>query len=60
MRTDAEAPTIRLADYRPPAFLADTVELSVALAPRTTRVTAKVAFRRNPARAGASTAGSSN
>ncbi len=52
MRTDAEAPTIRLADYCPPAFLADTVELSVALAPRTTRVTAKVAFRRNPARAG--------
>ena len=39
MRTDAQAPTIRLADYRPPAFLADTVELTFALAPTATRVT---------------------
>ena len=49
----AEAPTIRLADYRPPAFLVETVELTFA--PRTrraTRVRARIAFRRNPARAG--------
>ena len=52
MRADAEAPTIRLADYRPPAFLADTVELTFRLAPAATRVRARVAFRRNPARAG--------
>ncbi len=50
MRADAEAQTIRLADYRPPAFLADTVELTFALAPSATRVRARVAFRRNPAR----------
>ena len=43
---------IRLADYRPPAFLAETVELTFALDPRATRVGARVAFRRNPARAG--------
>ena len=52
MRVDAQAPTIRLADYRPPAFLAETVELTFALAPAATRVRARVAFRRNPARAG--------
>ena len=52
MRVDAEAPTIRLADYRPPAFLADTVELTFGLDPAATRVRARVAFRRNPARAG--------
>ena len=51
MRVDAQAPTIRLADYRPPAYLADTVELTFALDPAATRVRARVAFRRNPARA---------
>jgi aminopeptidase N len=50
MRVDAEAPTIRLADYRPPAYLADAVELTFRLAPQATRVRARVAFRRNPAR----------
>ncbi len=33
MRADTQAPTIRLSDYRPPAFLADGVELTFALAP---------------------------
>ena len=52
MRVDAQAPTIRLADYRPPAFLAETVDLSFTLAPTATRVRARIGFRRNPARAG--------
>ena len=52
MRVDAQAPTIRLADYRPPAYLADTVELTFPLDPAATRVRSRVSFRRNPARAG--------
>ncbi len=52
MRVDAQAPTIRLADYRPPAYLADTVELTFVLDPAATRVRTRVAFRRNPARSG--------
>jgi aminopeptidase N len=52
MRADAQAPTIRLADYTPPAFLAETVELTFRLAPGAARVRARVAFRRNPAVAG--------
>ena len=51
MRVDAQAPTIRLADYRPPAYLADAVELTFVLDPAATRVRARVSFRRNPARA---------
>ena len=51
MRTDAQAPTIRLADYRPPAWLADTVELTFRLDPAATRVRARIAFRPNPERA---------
>ena len=57
MRVDAEAPTIRLADYRPPAYLAESVELTFALDPAATRVRARVelppqpgARRRGPAR----------
>ena len=38
----------RRVDYRPPAFLVDTVELELDLDPATTTVTAKLAFRRNP------------
>ena len=53
MRADTQAPTIRLSDYRPPAFLADAVELTFTLHPTATRVKAKVAFRRNPAHTGA-------
>jgi aminopeptidase N len=48
MPADTAAPTIRLADYAPPDFLADRVELDVRLAPEGTRVRARVAFRRNP------------
>jgi aminopeptidase N len=46
MRTDTPQP-IRLADYRPPAFLVDEVQLSFDLKPNKTRVKAKLAVRRN-------------
>ena len=48
MRTET-APTTRLADYAPPDFLADRIELVFRLAPEGARVLARVAFRRNPA-----------
>jgi aminopeptidase N len=51
MRTDAQAPTIRLADYRLPDYLVETVELTVVLHPTATRVRSRIAFYRNPARA---------
>ncbi|HRO13007.1 MAG TPA: aminopeptidase N, partial [Amaricoccus sp.] len=51
MRVDAEAPTIRLADYRLPAYLAESIELTFVLDPAATRVRARVGFYRNPARA---------
>ncbi|MEM6489987.1 MAG: aminopeptidase N [Pseudomonadota bacterium] len=44
--------TVRLADYRPPAWLVDRVRLDVDLAPRATRVQATVDFRLNPDHAG--------
>ena len=54
MRTDT-APrndrTVRLADYTPPDWLVDRVQLEFDLAPRATRVTARIAFRLNPDRA---------
>ncbi len=40
------ATTIRLAEYRPPAFLVETVTLTIRLAPETTTVTARLALRR--------------
>ena len=46
MRTETAQP-IRLADYRPPAYLIDEVELDFSLAPSATRVKAKLAVRRN-------------
>jgi aminopeptidase N len=46
MRTEIPQP-IRLADYRPPAYLIDTVDLTFDLAPNATRVKAKLAVRRN-------------
>ena len=52
MREDAEARSVRLADYRPPAYLAERVELAFSLHPEATRVRARIAFRANPARAG--------
>ncbi len=41
----------RLADYRPPAFLIDTVELSFDLDEAATHVQSRLALRRNPASA---------
>ncbi len=45
---DASPPTIYLADYTPPAFLVDDVHLTFRLAPETTRVLSRIAFRPNP------------
>ncbi len=42
-------PTIHLKDYRPPEFLIDRVDLRFDLDPDTTRVTALLELRRNPA-----------
>jgi aminopeptidase N len=39
----------RLADYRPPAFLVDTVELAFELDEAATRVRSRLVLRRNPA-----------
>ncbi|HEY1736785.1 MAG TPA: aminopeptidase N [Methylovirgula sp.] len=53
MRTDVAQP-IRLADYRPPDYLIDTVDLDVRLDPHAARVIARLAIRPNPkGRAGA-------
>jgi aminopeptidase N len=41
----------RLADYRPPAFLVDTVDLVFELDEAATRVASRLAIRRNPAAA---------
>ncbi|HEY8003962.1 MAG TPA: aminopeptidase N, partial [Phenylobacterium sp.] len=46
MRTDTPQP-IRLADYRPPAFLIDEVHLTFDLKPDATRVKARLQVRRN-------------
>jgi aminopeptidase N len=46
MRTDTPQP-IRLADYRPPAFLVDEVHLAFDLTSDATRVTANLKVRRN-------------
>ena len=43
----------RLADYRPPEFLVDTVELAFDLDEAATRVRSQLALRRNPASANA-------
>ncbi|MBL8585453.1 MAG: aminopeptidase N [Bradyrhizobiaceae bacterium] len=47
MRTEQGLP-VRLADYRPPDWLVDTVDLDVALHPSRTRVRARLALRPNP------------
>ena len=46
MRTDTPQ-AIRLADYRPPAFLIDEVHLTFDLRPNATRVKASLKVRRN-------------
>ena len=51
---DHPAPqTILLADYTPPAYLIDTVELTFELDPSATIVSSRIAVRRNPQRADA-------
>ncbi len=47
MKTDTPRP-IRLKDYRPSAYLIDTVDLDVALHATKTRVKARLKIRRNP------------
>ena len=47
MRTDLAQP-VRLADYRPPDWLVDTVHLDIRLHPTRTRVRAHLALRPNP------------
>ena len=42
---------VRLADYAPPAYLVDTVDLTFELDEAATKVTARLAVRRNPASA---------
>ena len=41
----------RLADYQPPAFLVETVDLAFDLDEAATRVRSRLAVRRNPAAA---------
>ncbi|TYO91510.1 aminopeptidase N [Oceanicella actignis] len=43
-----KAPLIRLADYRPPAWLVETTDLTFDLHPDATRVRARIDFTRNP------------
>src|SRR4051794_39400333 len=45
---EGRPPTKRRVDYRPPAFLVETVHLTFDLDPHATEVTASLAFRRNP------------
>jgi len=45
---DAEPHPIRLADYRPPDWLVERVDLDFALHPSQTRVTTRLALKRNP------------
>jgi aminopeptidase N len=54
--TDTAPLPTRLADYRPSAFLVDTVELTFDLEPADTRVAARLTLRRNPAAADADAA----
>jgi aminopeptidase N len=46
MRTETPRP-IRLADYRPPAYLVDEISLDLWLEPAATRVKARIPVRRN-------------
>jgi aminopeptidase N len=46
---DTALPEIKRADYRPPAFLIDDVDLHFALDPAATIVRSRLSVRRNPA-----------
>ena len=48
MTQNAVRAPVHLADYRPPDYLIDTVDLDVSLHPTATRVIAKLALRPNP------------
>ena len=48
MRTEQARP-VRLADYRLPDWLVETVDLDVSLHPTATRVRAKLRLKPNPA-----------
>lgn len=48
MKSENPKPVL-LADYRPPEYLIDTVDLDIALDPTKTRVVSKLSIRRNPA-----------
>ncbi len=48
MRTEQAQP-VRLADYQPPDWLVETVDLDVALHPTATRVRATLKLKPNPA-----------
>jgi len=48
MRTDQDQP-VRLADYQPPAWLVETVDLDVSLHATETRVRATLRLKPNPA-----------
>src|SRR5690606_11887194 len=50
-RTAATPPVIRLADYRPPAFLIPAVDLNFDIRDDATTVTARLTLARNPAAA---------
>jgi len=50
--TAADPRTVYLADYQPYPFLLEAVHLTFRLAPRTTRVLARLSFAPNPARPG--------
>ncbi len=52
MRIDAQTPVVRLADYRPPDWLVERVDLVFRLDPAATRVRARLVVRPNPARVG--------
>ncbi|SFG16558.1 aminopeptidase N [Palleronia marisminoris] len=45
---DAAPRAIKLADYRPPAYLVEDVKLTFRLDPKATRVLSAIRFRRNP------------
>ena len=47
--TDTAMSEVRLADYAPPAFLIDAVDLRFELNETATRVIARLSMRRNPA-----------
>ena len=47
-KKDTPAPEVRLADYAPPAFLVDRVELDVDIQAKHTRVRSRLQLRRNP------------